>query len=141
MNYNRLISFIWPNLVGVLAATIVSFVIGAIWYAPPVFGKMWMMSLGKTEEWLKKNRNRSVVLGFIANLLTAYLLGVFVKSLGSASWADGAEVAFIAWLAFPLSIHFTSYVFEGRQSKLFGIDLVHSLIIFLVMGAILGVWA
>jgi hypothetical protein len=127
--------------VGVLLATVVSFIIGAIWYAPQVFGKMWMTSLGKTEEWWKKNRNRSVIFGFIANLLTAYLLGVFVKSLGSANWADGAEVALIAWLAFPLSIQFTSYIFEGRQSKLFGIDLAHSLIIFLVMGAILGVWA
>jgi len=136
-----LISLIWPNLVGVVAATIVSFVIGAVWFAPQVFGKMWMMSLGKTEDWWKKNRNRSVVLGFLANLLTAYLLGVFVKSLGSANWADGAEVAFIAWLAFPASIHFTSWVFEGRANRLFGIDFVHSLVIFLVMGAILGVLA
>jgi hypothetical protein len=97
-------------------------------------------SLGKTEEWWKKSRNRSVAFGFLANLLTAYLLGFFVKSLGSANWAEGAEVALIAWLAFPATVHFTSYIFEGRSGKLFGIDITHSLIIFLVMGVILG-WA
>ena len=108
-----MITLIWPNHVGVLAATIVSFVIGVVWYAPPVLGKMWMASLGKTDEWARKNRNKAVAFGFLANFLTAYLLGVFVKSLGSANWADGVEVAFLAWLAFPASVHFTSYIFEG----------------------------
>ncbi len=135
-----MITFVWPNLVGVLAATIVSWLIGAVWYAPQVFGKMWRASLGKTEEQWKANRNRAVVFGFIANLITAYLLGVFIKSLGSTSWVDGAEVAFVAWLAFPAMQLFTGFIFEGRKSRLFGIDFVHMLIIFLVMGAILGVW-
>jgi uncharacterized protein DUF1761 len=136
-----LISLIWPNIVGVLAATIASFVIGAIWFAPQVFGKIWMTALGKSEEQLKANRNRAVVVGFIANLITAYLLGIFIKSLGSANWADGVEVAFLAWLAFPAMSILTGFVFEGRKSQLFGIDLAHMLVIFLVMGAILGIWA
>ncbi|MBI3840951.1 MAG: DUF1761 domain-containing protein [Thaumarchaeota archaeon] len=135
-----MIDLVWPNLVGVLAATIVSFLIGAVWYAPPVMGKTWMTLLGKTEESFRKNRNRSVVFGFLANLLTAYLLGVFVKSLLSANWLDGAEVGFLAWLAFAFSIHFTSYVFEGRPVKLFAMDAVHQLVIFVVMGVILGIW-
>ena len=136
-----MINIIWPNLVGVLVATVVSFVIGAIWFAPQVFGKTWLALLGKTEEWARKNRNKSIVFGFLANLLTAFLLGFFIASLGSHNWFDGVEVAFLAWLAFPAAIHFTSYVFEGRPGKLFGIDVVHSLIIFLVMGAILGYWS
>ncbi len=77
-----MITLLYPSLVGVLAATVASYLIGAVWYSPPVLGKTWMTSLGKTEEWWKKNRNRSVVFGFLANLLTAFLLGVFVKSLG-----------------------------------------------------------
>ena len=123
---------------GVLAATVVSFLIGAVWFAPQVLGKTWMTLLGKTEEDWKKNRNRAIAFGFLANLLTAALLGVFVKAFSAADWLDGAEVGFLAWLAFALSIHFTSYVFENRPVKLFGIDVSHQLVIFVVMGAILG---
>lgn len=136
-----MITLVLPNVAGVVAATIVSFLIGAVWYAPPVLGKTWMATLGKTQEWFSKNRNRSIVLGLLGNLLTAYLLGVFVKTMGSAGLVDGAIVGFLAWLAFIASTHFTLYIFEGRPQKLFGIDLAHSLVIFLVMGAILGIWA
>ena len=135
-----MLDLVWPNIVGVIVATVVSFIIGGIWFAPQVFGKTWMTLLGKTDDWVRKNRNRSIGLGFLANLLTAYFLGLFIASLGSANWADGIEVAFLAWIAFPAAVHFTSYIFEGRPGKLFGIDLAHSLVIFLVMGAILGMW-
>lgn len=130
----------WPDILGVLAATIASFVIGAVWYSPPVFGKMWMTLLKMTEEDARKRRNKAIVVGFFANLLTAYLLGVFVLFAGASDLVAGAEVAFLAWLAFAFSYHLTGWVFENRPPKLFGIDVVHSLIIFLVMGAILGVW-
>ncbi|QQG48804.1 MAG: DUF1761 domain-containing protein [archaeon] len=136
-----MIEIIMPNLVGVLIATIVSFVIGAVWFAPQVMGRMWMNLLGKNEEMLRKNRNKAIVFGFLANLLTAYLLGVFVKAFFAADWLDGAEVGFLAWLAFSFTIHFTSYIFEDRPVKLFGIDAAHQLVIFVVMGAILGIWA
>ena len=35
--------------IAVIVAAIVSFIIGGIWYSRPVFGKVWMAALGKTE--------------------------------------------------------------------------------------------
>ena len=129
-----------PDIVGVLAATIVSFIIGAVWFAPQVFGRTWMTLLKKTDEDWKNNRMKAIVVGFIANLITAYLLGVFLRFAGALDWVDGIEVALLAWLAFAFTYHLSTWAFEGRPGKLFGIDLSHSLVIFIVMGAILGMW-
>ena len=41
------------NLVPVIIAGVLNMAIGAFWYSPLVIGKLWMRSMGKTEEELK----------------------------------------------------------------------------------------
>ena len=36
------------NWLAVMLATLSSMVVGSVWYAPPVFGRMWMRLIGKT---------------------------------------------------------------------------------------------
>ena len=43
--------------IAVIVATIVSFVVGGIWYGP-AFGKAWMAALGKTEADMDAMRKR-----------------------------------------------------------------------------------
>jgi len=129
------------NLVGVVAATIASFVIGGVWYSPPVFGRLWMQLVGMTLEQARRGQARALVLGLLANLLTAYVLAVVIRFAGASTIADGLAVGFIVWLGFPASVHFVSWTFERRPTKLTAMNLAHSLVIFLVMGAILAVWA
>ncbi|MDV3244337.1 MAG: DUF1761 domain-containing protein [Nitrososphaerales archaeon] len=52
-----------------------------------------------------------------------------------------SQSGFLVWLGFPASVHFVSWVFEKRPTKLSLLNLAHTLAIFLVMGAILAVWA
>src|SRR5256885_12013612 len=53
--------------IAVIASTILSFVIGGIWYAGPVFGKAWMAALGKTEA-DKEGMRKQAPQGFVAGL-------------------------------------------------------------------------
>ena len=70
------------NGFAVLAAAVASMVIGAIWYSPAVFGKIWMSLTGisdsKIKEMKSKGMAKSYVIGFIASLVTAYVLAHFV---------------------------------------------------------------
>ena len=45
------------NLIGILVATLIGMVLGAIWYSPMLFGKQWMKSIGKTPETLTGDRS------------------------------------------------------------------------------------
>src|SRR5437870_12780148 len=58
--------------IAVIASTILSFEIGGIWYAGPVFGKPWMPALGKTEankEAMRKQGRKGLVAGWVGALI------------------------------------------------------------------------
>ncbi len=132
------------NLVtGVLPATIASFIIGAIWFSPPALGNQFRTWVGMTEAQWKGNQRKSIVFGFIFNYITALFLAYFIKYAVpvGATYIDGLEVGFLAWLGFPAMVYLTTWVFELRPKKLSVNALAHSLVIYLVMGAILAVWA
>src|SRR6266566_2722477 len=95
--------------IAVIASTILSFVIGGIWYAGPVFGKAWMAALGKTEadkEAMRKQAPKGFVVGF----------------------------------GFLMTTGVSGAIFEGRSSKLLGINQGFAIVSYLLMGAILGIW-
>lgn len=135
--------------VAVIVATIVSFVIGGIWYSRAAFGKAWMAALGKTEadkEAMRKQAPKGFVAGiagsFIAALILAVLLG-YARSPGvgiPAGIGGGIFVGFLVWLGFILTTTGAGAVFEGRSGKLVGINLGYTLVSYLLMGAILGYW-
>ncbi len=96
-----------------------------------------------TEVQWKGNQRKSIVFGFIFNYITALFLAWFIKfavPLG-ATYIDGLEIGFLAWLGFPAMVYLATWVFELRPRNLSLNALAHSLVIFLVMGVILAVWA
>jgi hypothetical protein len=51
-----------PSLLATLLATVLSFVLGGLWYGP-VFGKTWMRLVGVTEATLRENFNPAKTYG------------------------------------------------------------------------------
>ena len=43
------------NYLAVLAAGGAAWILGAVWYAAPVFGNAWMAGIGKTKEQVEKD--------------------------------------------------------------------------------------
>ncbi len=135
--------------IAVIVATIVSFVIGGIWYSRAVFGKMWMAALGKTDKDMEAMRKRApigFVVGLIANFIAASILGLFLfyareAGVGAArDVAGGLLVGFLVWLGFLATTAGAGAIFEGRSMRLVGINLGYQLVSYVVMGLILGIW-
>src|SRR5437016_2197764 len=73
--------------IAVIAATIVSFVIAGLWYGP-VFGKMWMAALGRTEadkEAMRKQAPKGFVVGFVGSFVGSFVLGILLQYARLAS--------------------------------------------------------
>ncbi len=71
--------------IAVIAATIVSLVIGGIWYAGPVFGKAWMAALGKTEadkEAMRKQAPKGFAVGLVGSFIASSCSGLSSSTLG-----------------------------------------------------------
>ena len=135
--------------IAVVVAAIVSFVIGGIWYSRSVFGKTWMAALGRTQadmEAMRKQAPKGFAAGLIGALISSAVLAIFVAYARAAGVGlpavavGGLVVGFLVWFGFLMTTSVAGAIFEGRSSKLLGINLGFSLVAYLVMGLIIGVW-
>jgi hypothetical protein len=121
----------------VAAATIASFAVGAVWYSPLLFVKPWQRETGVTEE---KARNSSMALTMGGAFALTFLMTlVFALFLGQDPGVGfGAAAGFAAGLFWVAASVGVNYLFEGRSLKLFLINGGYNVVMFTVMGAVLG---
>lgn len=115
--------------------------IGSVWYAKSVFGKMWMERIGKKEEDLKEGMGGAMAVSIIGGLITAYVLSYFVDYAQASTWQEGALTGFWAWLGFVVTVLVINAAYERRSKKLVALYAGYQLITLLVMGAILAACA
>lgn len=130
------------NYWAVLGAAVASFVIGFLWYGP-LFGKQWMKLAGITPASMKKMKVtpvRAMSIGFIAVLVTAYVLSNFVHVLGIMTLAAAVQFAFWTWLGLVAPVQLGSYLWEGKPFKLFVLNTAHNLVALIIMSGILAFW-
>ncbi len=129
------------NWLAVVVSGVVSMMIGFVYYAKPVFGKMWMKEVGKTEKEIQEGASTSMyVMMFISSLVLAYVMTHFVSYSGAESAMDGAITGFWAWLGFAATAGFATNLFSGKSMRLFAINYGYHLVDFVVIGAIVAQW-
>src|SRR5947208_11285083 len=128
--------------IAVIASTILSFVIGGIWYAGPVFGKAWMAALGKTEadkEAMRKQAPKGFVAGLVGAFIASFVLALFLEygrqaNVGlPADVLEGLAVGLLVLFGFLLTTGVPGAIFGGSSSKLLGIILVLPIVSYLLM--------
>jgi len=138
------------NYLAVLAAAVVSMVIGFVWYSPAVFGNLWMRIIGKDKiskaeaEQMQKDTKPYFAFMFIAAFAGAAILARFIVWLGVTTLGGGLRIGFLAWLGFAVPIALGNALFSGKDKSLvwpmFFVQAGHELAGLLVTGAILGMW-
>ncbi|MBN1158044.1 MAG: DUF1761 domain-containing protein [Bacteroidales bacterium] len=127
------------NYWAVLVAALSSFVIGSLWYASFLFGRVWMRESGMTEEKVSQsNMFRTFGLAFLLSLIIAFNLAAFLGPESTLAWGIMAgALAGIGWVAASTGIN---YLYESKSLKLFLINGGYQAVSFMVMGGIIGVW-
>ena len=133
------------NYLAVVVSAIVGMVIGALWYSPMLFGKMWMKLSGVTDKEMKKAKekgmSKSYALAFLGSLLMSCILAHFVYYTQASTVLEGMQTGFWIWLGFVATIMLGMVLWEGKSWKLYFVKAAHELVALAVMGAILAVWA
>ena len=133
------------NYLAILTVAVISFLIGAIWYSPSVFGKRRMKEIGKSEEDLKRGSKPIIyVLTFIAWCVSSYILAVMidyaVDIFSKPAFLFGMLAAFLCWFGFVAALSLIHNLFAQRSSVLWLIDSGYILVAMLISGAILAEW-
>lgn len=133
------------DVLAVLAAAVVSMVVGSLWYSPFLFGKQWLAAVGKRQEDLgdpKLGYAVATVAAFVTALAVGYLL-VLLDIAGAATTAEkfalGVTVGLLAWI-FVSSVMAMNTVFEGRPWILFAINASNQFVTLLAAGLVMATW-
>lgn len=133
------------NLLAVLVAAVASMIIGGLWYSPLLFGKQWMKLSGMSKQKIKKAKTngkvgRSYFISFLMTLVACYVLAHFVIYVTASTFADGAQLAFWAWLGFEVPLALNETLWGGKSFKLFVLNAAHHLVALVVAAGILATW-
>lgn len=122
----------------VAVAAIAGFPLGALWYGP-LFGSAWMALTGITKERARRaNMGKIYGTTLVLNIIIATSLAMFIGS--TADLQDGLFAGFMAGLTYVAAAFGITYLFEFRPLKLWAINAGYQVVVFSIMGAILGVW-
>ncbi|MEX0722209.1 MAG: DUF1761 domain-containing protein [Balneolaceae bacterium] len=132
------------NWLAVLAATLVGFVIGFLWYGP-LFGKKWMASVGISEEDVQQsNMVKTFGLTFLFQFVMASFLALFFygnpEGAATITGSTGAFYGFLTgfgWVAMAIGVN---ALYEQKSWSYIFINGGFWVVVFTLMGWILGLW-
>jgi len=131
-----------PNILAIVLAALIPMLMGFIYYHPKVFGKVWMESLGLTEEDLKKG-NMAVLFG--VSLVMSFLLSMFllvnVDGPGQEgqfdSFKHGAFHGTLIGFMVAMPVLVTNGLFERKNLKNLAINTLYWVITIALMAGVI----
>jgi len=129
------------NWLSVVIATLLTFVIGGVWYHEKVLGTKWMNAVGLKKRDIE-NANMVKVFGvsFVLSLLTAVFLAISSSVFQIKDAVDGSLFGALIGTLFVVTSLGTQYTFAQRSFELFAIDASYIIVTFAIMGSVIGAW-
>jgi hypothetical protein len=128
------------NILAIAVAAVIAMGIGFAWYSPMLFGKKWLTLSGISPNIEGKSRAqmmKSTAFGFVAALVTAFVLSRFVNITGATTLYDAFSLALLVWVGFTATVQVGVVLWEGKPWGLFLINTVHSFVSIVLMTVIL----
>lgn len=127
------------NIWAVLLCGVASLVIGGLWYSPFLFARRWQQEAGVTEEKMK-GANMPVIflLTFLLSSVMAFNMALFFG--GKVGFSDGLLYGFytgLFWVSAALGV---LYLFERKSFTFWLINGGYNILVFTVIGGIIGGW-
>jgi Protein of unknown function (DUF1761) len=125
------------DLLAVLVAATVAFVVGGIWYAPLLFGEGWQTN-PRLPDHLRAHKPALIFgIGFLLSLIAALMFAIFLGPRPSMQVAvlTGCAAG-LAWIATGFARNYGSGVLKGRSLELCLINGGFHAVQFIVLGLV-----
>jgi|GEM_PF-1518454 len=130
------------NLWGVLLGAVSSMVIGAVYYSPGLYGKLWI-KLGKIDEKrYKKETGKLMPVVFLGALLTSYFVAYFsflYHAFFADSWIAASFVtSLLLFVGISATTVFVHSALDQRPRQLIWITLGNRFLSLVAIGLLVG---
>ena len=127
------------NWAAVIVSTLIAFAVGGAWYSTALFGNAWLEEVGLTEEAvnnanMRKTFGGAFVLLFFAVTALATLIGT------DSTWQSGLYSGLLISVFWIATAYGVTYLFEQRSMRLFLINAGYNVVLFAIVGTIIGAW-
>lgn len=127
------------SLVTIVAATVASWIFGAIYYMS--LSKPWMAAVGLTEEQIKAAESpMPYIISVICEFIMAYMLAVLLLHTSKDGFTTGSALfaAFCIWLGFVLTTQIVNHRYSLKPWSLTIIDSAHWLGVLLIQALVMS---
>ncbi len=134
------------NYLAIIVASVLSMVVGAIWYGP-LFGKKWAEIVGadmndmEARKKMQKGATKLYVVQFLLTLFQVYVLAHFIKG-----WSDvsAIESSLWIWAGFVMPTIAGTAMWNNDSARIswarFLIQSGYQIVLFVMFAFILGNW-
>lgn len=134
-----IVSFHGLNYWTIILAAVINMAVGAFWYSPALFGKVWAKALGKKEGDMG-DANTGYSVSTVGALVQNFILANLVVDLGLTTVSKGAMLGFWLWLGFLVLVMAGDTVFASRSWKIWKINAGYYFVVLVINGALLAAW-
>ncbi len=131
------------NYLAVGVAALATVFIGAVWYSPLLFHKLWVKAHGYSQEkveQMRKTAGRVFMVSLFCYVVMAFVLAVLISYAGVSTVPQGAFLGFLVWIGFLATLGLTAHMFSEKRLSTYLIDAGYQLVYAVVMGVILSAW-
>jgi hypothetical protein len=128
------------NFLAVLVGAIISMVVGFVWYAQPVFGKLWMRTSGISQEDVEGGPGLGYLWTFVGSLVAAFVLSLLIISMQSASFPEGATAGVLVGVGFAATATLANAIFESKHLGAWAINAGYQIVSLAIIGGVLAIW-
>ena len=133
------------NFIGILVASVITFISGGIWFGPKTFYPIWMKERGIASGQLTANQNKPALLfggTLIAIFIQMITLGAIISSLQANnpdfSVASGALVGLALGVGVSMFSSLSHRLFGGESLKVWIIETANDAINYTIAGAVIA---
>ena len=129
------------NWVALLVATVIGFIIGAVWYSPLLFGKRWQRELGFTDEYLKQaNMGAIIGRGILFTVLMVLGTALLLAPYENPDWHLGLHTGLVAGFLIAAMAVANNYNYQRRSFTLWLIDAGYTTVLIVTAALLLTAW-
>ncbi len=125
----------WP---AVIVAALAFWVLGAIYFSPPLFQKQWQEAHGRD---MSSPSAQQIVGNLVTWFITAIALALVAEGTSADGVWDGLVIGFVAAFGFVAMNRITEGLYTGFRNKdQMKVMAPYNLLGYLIMGVILATW-
>ncbi len=129
------------NIWAVVVVWLINIIVGAFWYSPKGFGKLWTKYSGVDIMKIpQKEANRAISFVALSGLIQAVALAVILNSLGVTTAGEGIVAGLVLWFGLTAATTVGVTLYARRSWKFWWLNASYFLVVMIINSIILAIW-